>query len=151
MQLSSYITNVGDYALSKDPDVALWLDNREFKGFPPLVDAVDFVIVNGQLHNQFDQFKSKECTSQRSFLPMNELLKFYCSSECAHLLESSMITKYGKTYLNLQAKQVDELIEWTYMMRKRCEQESENIFATPVMMGERPFCLMHAYACTTKL
>ena len=54
LKLSSYMSGPADYALSKDVDVALWMDSRAFHGQPPLTDALDFVIVNCQLHNEFD-------------------------------------------------------------------------------------------------
>ena len=51
-----------EYALSKDLDVALWIDFRAFHGKPELVNVIDFVIVNSHLHDEFDQFKKAEAT-----------------------------------------------------------------------------------------
>ena len=51
LKLSSYMSRSEDYALSKDVDVVLWMDSRAFHGQPPLTDALDFVIVNCQLHD----------------------------------------------------------------------------------------------------
>ena len=46
-----------EYCLSKDLDVALWLDYRAFHKEPLFTDIHDFVVINGQLHDQFDVFK----------------------------------------------------------------------------------------------
>ena len=47
-------------ALSKNIDVAFWLQYRKSIGEPPLVEALDFVIMNEQLHDDFDSFKKTE-------------------------------------------------------------------------------------------
>ena len=46
-------------------------------GKPELVYAIDFVIVNSRLHDEFDQFKKAEVQPSYSFLPVVELLLFY--------------------------------------------------------------------------
>ena len=71
-----------EYALSKDLDVALWIDFRAFHGKPELVNVIDFVIVNCRLHDEFDQFKKAEVQSSYSLLPVVELLLFYCLTKC---------------------------------------------------------------------
>ena len=50
----------GEYALSKDI-TCLWVEYRRFNGNTPLRDASggDFVIINEDLHEEFDEFKSK--------------------------------------------------------------------------------------------
>ena len=51
----------GEYALSKDIVVCLWLEYRSLSGSTPLrvVSGGDFVIVNEELHEEFDEFRSK--------------------------------------------------------------------------------------------
>ena len=83
------MTGPEDYALSKDVDVTLWMDFRAFHRKPALVDAIDYVIVSGCLHDEFDQFKKAEVQPSYSFLPMVELLLFYCLTECPHVLDYS--------------------------------------------------------------
>ena len=46
----------GEYGLSKDVDVALWIEARAFRNEPPLQEVFDFVIVNKHLHSEFDLF-----------------------------------------------------------------------------------------------
>jgi hypothetical protein len=64
--------------LSKDVDVALWLDYRAFNGDKPVKDAPDFVIVNSELHNEFDSFKKSEVPGGISFIETNPLLQLFC-------------------------------------------------------------------------
>eukprot|EP00731_Ephydatia_muelleri_P015573 Em0008g1293a len=51
----------GEYALSKDITVCLWLEYRSLNGRTPLRDVSggDFVIINEELHGEFDEFRSK--------------------------------------------------------------------------------------------
>ena len=51
----------GEYALSKDIAVCLWLEYRSLNASTPLRDVSggDFVIVNEELHGEFDEFRSK--------------------------------------------------------------------------------------------
>ena len=123
---------MGEYALSKDADVALWLDYRNFNGDSPLTDVTDFVIVNSELHDEFDDFKKKEVKPHYSFLPLSALLNFYCLSECADLLKSSTIVKYGRSYILLHTEQIDRLVEWVYTMRVKYVKD-KTVFMTPVL------------------
>ena len=43
--LSSHLKNPDEYTLSKDLELALWLDYRTCHGESQLVDVIDFVIV----------------------------------------------------------------------------------------------------------
>ena len=53
----AYPCDSDKYCLSKDLDVALWLDYRAFHKEPLITDIHDFVVINSQLHDQFDLFK----------------------------------------------------------------------------------------------
>ena len=64
LQLSYLFEDDDDHALSKDVDVALWQDYRVHSNMQPVRDALDFVIVNNKLHNEFIY----------SYLRLNELL-----------------------------------------------------------------------------
>ena len=101
----------GEYALSKDVDVALWLDYRRFNNSAAITDVGDFVIVDSRLHSEFDDFKNSTVTPSSSHLKMNSLLQLYL----AHFpeLAQSVVHKYGQTYLVLHRTQVDELCRWT--------------------------------------
>ena len=124
------MTKPEDYTLSKDWDVALWVDYRAFHGEPELEDAVDFVIVDSQLHDQFDQFKRAEVKPSHSLLPMVELLRFYCLSKCPHEFDCSIVVRFGKTYLEMHEAQIDQLVVWVSDMRDQYYGvEGESIFA----------------------
>ena len=110
--------------------MALWMDYREFNGKSSLSEATDeFIVVNNQLHEDFDDFKALETTSESSYLNLIELLEYYCTAECPSLLESNRIKKFGKTYLVLSREQVDMLVEWVLKMRQMYTSNSEVIFA----------------------
>ena len=66
-------------------EVSLSLNLRKFKGDPPLTDVINFVTVNQELHDDFEKFKSTEVRPAYCFLPLIELLIFYCLSSCIDL------------------------------------------------------------------
>ena len=100
----------------------------------PIV-ANDFVIVDNQLHDQFDVFRKAVVKSTHSLIPMNELLYFYCASQCPQLLECSKVVKYGKTYLELHCSQMDKLVTWVNEMREIFYGiDGENIFESAAWM-----------------
>ena len=106
----------GEYGLSKDLDVALWLDCRTFHHEPPLPDIHDFVVINSQLHNEFDLFKKTNIRASYSLIPLCDLLTFYCGSKCR---VGTKVLRYGKVYLELHNSEVDELIMWVDEMREK--------------------------------
>lgn len=132
VQISPYISSPGEYALSKDVDVSLWLDSRQFNHDPLLNDTSNFVIIDSKLHKEFDKFKHSETRHSYSLIPVNELLQFYCS-QFSGCLESSKVVKFGNHYLELQNKQVDNLIEWVCTMRTKYTSEGEQVFSNPVL------------------
>ena len=75
-QVQQYLQS-GEYGLSIDTDVSLWLESREFNNKPPLRTVYDFVIVNSSLHSEFDEFKSEMTHREYSILPTNTLLIFW--------------------------------------------------------------------------
>ena len=123
-QLLSYLKQPGDYALSKDVNVALWLDCRASRGDPPLTDVGDFVIINSQLHDEFDQFKKAETKAGCTIIHMNELLQFYCDTENPPCVK---VLKYDRPYIELQSSDVDTLVDWVYDMREQY-QSGRRIF-----------------------
>ena len=88
----------------------------------------DFIVVNSQLHDQFDLFKTAEVKKSYSLVPTSELLLFYCASQCPGILNSKVM-KYGKVYLDLHYSEVDKLIFWVDETRERYYgTEGERIF-----------------------
>ena len=73
----------------------------------PVRDALDFVIVDNKLHDEFYEFKRAEIESIYSYLRLNELLKLYL--RCNPHLSGYVVKKYGHTYLRLLSERVDDL------------------------------------------
>ena len=82
----------------------------------PVRDALDFVIVNDKLHDEFDEFKRAEIESIYSYLRLNELLKLYL--RCNPHLCGFVVKRYGHTYLRLLSERVDVLCRWIYELRE---------------------------------
>ena len=74
------------------------------------------VVVNSQLHGQFDLFKNT-LNTETSLLPGCELL-IYCASQRSQLL-SSKVAKYGNVYLELYYSDIDKLVFWADEMREK--------------------------------
>ena len=116
---------VGEYGLSKDVDVAMWLQYREFHNQSPLREVCNFVIVNELLHQQFDAFKKREIFPPYTiYLETNELLALWRPLPLIH--------RFGQKYVTLNSSDVDELCEWVLGMREKFYQEGTKIFAPSI-------------------
>lgn len=134
MQLSYLFENDGDYALSKDVDVALWQDFRAYNNMQPVKDAIDFVIVNSQLHNEFDDFRKGQKEGRRySYLKVNELMQFYVHHDYCQLSDS-IVTQYNHTYLRMGSGDIDRLCRWIYGLRESYQLEGLRIFNTGIII-----------------
>ena len=105
-----------EYGLSKDLDVMLWIAYRECHGKPQLRDTTDFVIIDAVLHDEFDLFKASTMQKDSSFVPVNELLSLYCS-QCS--VKFPALEKFGCFYVELTPAEIDSLIDWVLVMRKK--------------------------------
>ena len=94
------------------------------------MDAIDFVIVNSHLHDEYGQFKKAEIQSSHSLLLVVELLVYYCLTECPHVLDSqSLVLKFGKVYIGMDMSEVDALVSWMHKMNDRYYGvEGEGVF-----------------------
>lgn len=111
--------------MSKDVDVALWQDYRTFNREKPVKDALDFVIVNNELHKEFDSFKKSEVPSGTSFIETNPLLQLYCHEKLKNMFT---VQKYGKTYLELSGSNMDDLCQWIRALRKLHKTQGSSVF-----------------------
>lgn len=126
------MSNKGDYALSIDVDVSLWMDYRKYNGELPLRYATqDFIVVNFELHDAFDEFKRKETKSHISYLTINELLRYFCITK---LGGETTIKKFGKTYIILNSEEIDMLVEWVSEMRQQYGEIQSNVFETSTIL-----------------
>ena len=83
---------------------------RKSIGEPPLEEALDFVIVNEQLHDDFDSFKQTEVRPRFSYVPAIELVSLFC--KCADIMVPCVI-RYESDYYELDESQFDELVVWS--------------------------------------
>ena len=115
MQLKSHFEREGEYGLSINVDVALWLDSRAHNGMSPLRKAHNFVVIDSTLHDEFDAFKKAEVDPEYSLLPVCELLEFWYQG----LKRGSMqpIFRFGRRYLRLHCSDVDQLVRWVLQMQ----------------------------------
>ncbi len=70
---------------------------------PSLVEAFDFVIVNAELHENFDAFKKAEVQPRFSYVPAIELVSFFC--KCTNIT-SPCITQYVSELIQLYASMI---------------------------------------------
>ena len=91
IQISQYLEQEGEYGLNIDTDVALWLDARKFQKKPTLHEVNGFVIINMEIHNEFDEFKEKETSTEYSLLENIDLLKLWLKSHNLQRSSPSMM------------------------------------------------------------
>ncbi len=115
MQLRSNFKREGDYGLSINVDVSLWLDSRTYRGLPPLCTAYNFVVIDSALHDEFDAFKQAEVDPEYSLLAMSELLEFWYKSAANKRMEP--IFRFGMQYLRLHCSDADRLVRWVLDMQ----------------------------------
>ena len=99
-----------EYGLSKDVDVSLWLDYRAYHQKSTLSESAGFVIVDTDLHKEYEEFRAKNAVSDVSFLPQNDLLHCWCTTQ--KLTSKRMVQKYGYNYVKLFGYEVDQLCAW---------------------------------------
>ena len=128
MQLSHLYENDGDHGLSKDVDIALWLDYRAYHNMQSLREERDFVILDFELHEEFDEFKKENIVCGYSLFKMNELLQHYVDQHAQ--LNAYTIVQYGNTYLKLHCEEVDDLCRWVYELRDSFKLEGYRVFSS---------------------
>ena len=110
----------GEYAISKDLNVALWeefMKNSKKKTLQEIYGG-DFVIINEELHGQFDEFKKNIVPANHtcSTVPVVELLEYYwCKVKCAVCMNT--VHLYGKLYVKMTAAELDDFCKWIYDTR----------------------------------
>ncbi len=83
---------------------------------PSFVEAFDFVIVNAELHENFEAFKKAEVQPRFGYVvPAIELVSFFCI--CTNIT-SPCITQYESNYYNLDETQLDQLISCAQELRQ---------------------------------
>ena len=73
-------------------------------------------MLNNEMLEEFFQFRSTHTVLGLSDLKMNPLLEHYM--HVAKLPTDKLVSKYGNTYLQLDASAIDDLIGWVDETRK---------------------------------
>ena len=104
-------------SLSKDVNVALWLEWRDFSNKPEVKEAFDFVVVDDDLFTEFKTFKDKYCSCNFILLVVNELLNYW--NEHQRKAPAPIRLLYGKPHIQLLQEDLDELCRWVYSCRSK--------------------------------
>ena len=144
VQPSDFIKNKDEYALSKDTDVVMWLHYRTFHNLSLPRDAFDFVIITEDLHRNFDEFRKRYIQTDHNDLEIVELLQHYLM-RCKPNLTLSSVYMYGRAYLRLHAKELDDLCYWVQDQRNLHKIKGNLIFTQPVVEGNK--YLLHNLYC----
>ena len=105
--------------------VSLWLHSRSFDKKPSLVQALGFVIVNEDIHTQFDAFvSSMPLLFQGCYLQCGPLLQYWNT----HMrpIPATVVQLFGDEYLFLHYADVDTLCEWVFKAREEFEKHDES-------------------------
>lgn len=109
-----------------DTDVAIWLDSRAYQDMGSLQDTGDFVVVNSELHDEFDKFKKENIDSKFSYLKVNKLLNLYLHHNSD--LKKHLVAMFNNDYLKLKGDDVDDVCKWVYKMREVFESKGYDAF-----------------------
>ena len=93
-----------EFAISKDLNVALWEDFLHYNKKVTLKEIYggDFLIINEELHSQFDEFKCNAVPANHSMVPVMEILEYYwCKVRCE--VNMNTVHLYGKSYVKMTA------------------------------------------------
>ena len=108
--------NEGEFALSRDLMVDLWLQSRQYDKMSPLreVCGSDFVICNDGLYESFVEFK-KGVTCQNELRQM-DLLTYWIKT--CKITSIKQVFLMDKAYYLMSPADLDALCEWVYDTRK---------------------------------
>jgi hypothetical protein len=125
LQLASYIHEPGEFALSKDVDVSLWLESRAFSNQPALQEVQDFVVVNHSLLKEFKEFQSSRIDPEFSYLPAVDLLQLWIAAQKPL---PRLVVMFGKRYARMHRLSIDSLVQWIYTMRVQFDHKGRCVF-----------------------
>ena len=117
-----------EYALSKDIDVALWIDYRLYYGEVPLREVYggDFVIVTEDLNDEFDVFKRKVFSYPDDALRMVrsiDLLNIWIRESNVSVKSLQVLEN---TYYLMSPLNLDDYCQWVLDARKFFTDKSVN-------------------------
>ena len=112
--------NEGEFALSRDLMVDLWLQSRQYDKMSPLREVCggDFVIFNDGLYESFMEFK-KGVTYQNDLRIVEQVkLLSYWIKTCK-ITSIKEVSLMDKAYCLMSPADLDALCEWVYDTRKQ--------------------------------
>ena len=84
------------------------------------------MIVDSDLHTQYDSFCKNELDQHFIYIELSELLTHYLDSKPG--LQASTKQKYGIPYVLLQQSQMDDLCQWVIDLREQYLCEGNAVF-----------------------
>ena len=119
-QDSTFDMQEEEYALSKDIDVALWIDYRTFYGKCPLKELLggNLIIVNEHFQDEFEEFRGKiQCAIGTTHILVKgiELPKLWLKSINAYLKSVAVL---GSTYFLISSSDLDDICQWVTVTQK---------------------------------
>ena len=137
-QDSTFDMQEEEYALSKDIDVALWIDYCTFYGKCPLKELLggNLIIVNEHFQDEFEEFRGKiQCAIGTTHILVKgiELPKLWLKSINAYLKSVAVL---GSTYFLISSSDLDDICQWVTVTQKLYRAKivlGGTIFATKIV------------------
>ena len=115
MQVHDHCKSNSEYGLSKDVDVALWVQARKHQRLSQLIDTGNFVIVDSAMHAEFDEFKKTEhLVGDLSYIEKTDLIDLFLDSHVNIKSTAIFVAKFGLQYVYISNSKFDTLCEWIY-------------------------------------
>eukprot|EP00731_Ephydatia_muelleri_P000953 Em0001g953a len=140
-----------EFAISKDLNVALWEDFLHYNKKVTLKEIYggDFLIINEELHSQFDEFKCNAVPANHSMVPVMEILEYYwCKVRCE--VSMNTVHLYEKSYVKMTAVELDDFCKWILDMREEgipeqvcCQEVKEKDQICALMHSSQPMITVH--------
>ena len=110
----------GEFALSKDLNVALWIQYRTCNEATSLREVCggSFVIVIDDLEAQFQDFKRQYSGLNYSFVEAVEILRLWWNA-FGDKAKIKAVSIFEKHYLQMSSLNLDEFCQWVYHVRER--------------------------------
>ena len=119
--------NEGEFALSRDLMVDLWLQSRQYDKMSPLSEVCggDFVICNDGLYESFMEFKKGiNYRNDLRIVEQVDLLTYWIKT--CKITSIKEVSLMDKAYCLMSPADLDALCEWVYDTRKQWNKTEMN-------------------------
>ena len=114
-----------EMCLFMSTDVRLWLDYRRYHNRPSLKRFFDYAIVPRELlDKEFDIFKESLPNGESCF-PHSKLIAYWAKANQQPLAK---VDKYGKVYMTMSSRAIDDLAGWMERARLAFEIHGTDLF-----------------------